>query len=67
MPYTLNPGGPNHEELSCLVGVYEYFMNLFEHHYPGENLPIREKIHKVNELTHEVDEVIHDVIHEVIR
>ena len=50
VPYTLNPGGPNHEELSCLVGVYEYFMNLFEHHYPGENLPIREKIHKVNEL-----------------
>ena len=50
VPYTLNPGGPNHEELSSLVGVYEYFMNLFEHHYPGENLPIREKIHKVNEL-----------------
>ena len=50
VPYTLNPGGPNHEELSCLVGVYEYFMNLFEHHYPGENPPIREKIHKVNEL-----------------
>ena len=50
VPYTLNPGGPNHEELSCLVGVYEYFMNLFEHHYPAENLPIREKIHKVNEL-----------------
>ena len=50
VPYTLNPGGPNHEELSCLVGVYEYFMNLFEHHYPGENPSIREKIHKVNEL-----------------
>jgi len=57
VPYTLNPGGPNHEELSCLVGVYEYFMNLFEYHYPGENLPIREKIHKVNELIaeHEKD------------
>ena len=50
VPYTLNPGGPNHEELSCLVGVYEYFMNLFEHHYPGETLPLREKIHTVNEL-----------------
>jgi cysteine desulfurase family protein (TIGR01976 family) len=42
VPYTLNPGGPNHEELSCLVGVYEYFMNLFEHHYPGENELIAE-------------------------
>jgi len=50
VPYTLNPGGPNHEELSCLVGVYEYFINLFEHHFPGENLSIREKIHKVNKL-----------------
>ena len=28
VPYTLNPGGPNHEELSCLVGIYEYFNNL---------------------------------------
>ena len=50
VPYTLNPGGPNHEELSCLVGVYEYFINLFEHHFPGENHSIREKIHKVNKL-----------------
>ncbi len=58
VPYTLNPGGPNHEELSCLVGVYEYFMNLFEHHYPGENLSIREKIHKVNELIAEHEKEI---------
>ena len=36
VPYTLNPGGPNHEELSCLIGVYEYFNNLFEHHFPGQ-------------------------------
>ena len=58
VPYTLNPGGPNHEELSCLVGVYEYFMNLFEHHYPGENLSIRQKIHKVNELIAEHEKEI---------
>ena len=50
VPYTLNPGGPNHEELSCLVGVYEYFINLFEHHFPSENPSTREKITKVNEL-----------------
>jgi len=50
VPYTLNPGGPNHEELSCLVGIYEYFINLFEHHFPGESLSVREKIHKVNKL-----------------
>ena len=50
VPYTLNPGGPNHEELSCLVGVYEYFINLFEHHFSGETLSVRDKIHKVNKL-----------------
>jgi cysteine desulfurase family protein (TIGR01976 family) len=50
VPYTLNPGGPNHEELSCLIGVYEYFNNLFEHHFPGEDGSVRDKIEKINEL-----------------
>ena len=50
VPYTLNPGGPNHEELSCLIGVYEYFNNLFEHHFPGQEGSVREKIVAVNEL-----------------
>ena len=50
VPYTLNPGGPNHEELSCLVGVYEYFNNLFEHHFPSEDCSVRQKINKINEL-----------------
>ena len=50
VPYTLNPGGPNHEELSCLVGVYEYFTSLYKHHFPGENCSVREQIQKVNEL-----------------
>ena len=50
IPYTLNPGGPNHEELSCLVGVYEYFINLFDHHFPEEDSSVRDKIQKVNDL-----------------
>jgi cysteine desulfurase family protein (TIGR01976 family) len=50
IPYTLNPGGPNHEELSCLVGVYEYFINLFDHHFPEEDISVRSKIQKVNDL-----------------
>ena len=50
VPYTLNPGGPNHEELSCLVGVYEYFNKLFEHHFPSEDFSVRQKINKINEL-----------------
>ena len=37
VPYTLNPGGPNHEALSSLIGIYEYFDNLYKHHFPDEN------------------------------
>ena len=29
VPYSLNPGGPNHEELSCLIGISEYFENFY--------------------------------------
>ena len=50
VPYTLNPGGPNHEELSCLIGIYEYFNNLYQHHFPGEDVSVRQKIEKVNGL-----------------
>ena len=50
VPYTLNPGGPNHEELSCLIGVYEYFNNLYEHHFPDKEASTRGKIEAVNEL-----------------
>ena len=57
VPYTLNPGGPNHEELSCLIGVYEYFNNLYEHHFPCKEASTREKIEAVNELiaVHEME------------
>ena len=57
VPYTLNPGGPNHEELSCLIGVYEYFNNLYEHHFPGQEASTRGKIEAVNELiaNHEME------------
>ncbi len=49
-PYTINPGGPNHEELVSLIGIYEYMMNLYSHHFNDDNLSIREKINKVNNL-----------------
>jgi len=57
VPYTLNPGGPNHEELSCLIGVYEYFNNLYDHHFPSKEASTREKIEAVNELiaVHEME------------
>ena len=50
VPYTLNPGGPNHEELVSLIGIYEYFLDLYNHHFSDKNISIRNKIEKVNEL-----------------
>ncbi len=54
-PYTINPGGPNHEELVSLIGIYEYFTNLYIHHFGSDELSILLRIKKINELiaTHE--------------
>ena len=49
-PYTINPGGPNHEELVSLIGIHEYFENLYKHHFHNTNLSIREKMEKINEI-----------------
>ena len=54
-PYTINPGGPNHEELASLIGIYEYMMKLYDHHFDDKTVSTRNKISKLNELisTHE--------------
>tara|TARA_A100001011_G_C14305587_1_gene842964 strand:+ start:2276 stop:3523 length:1248 start_codon:yes stop_codon:yes gene_type:complete len=57
-PYTLNPGGPNHEELSSLEGIYEYMINLYNHHYEKKDISIRKKIEKINKLISDHEEVI---------
>ena len=57
-PYTINPGGPNHEELASLIGIYEYFMALYKHHYNNDKLSIREKVQKVNKLIADHEEEI---------
>ncbi len=49
-PYTINPGGPNHEELSSLEGIYEYLINIYNHHYENKELSLLEKIKKINNL-----------------
>ena len=49
-PYTINPGGPNHEELVSLIGIYEYFENLYNHHFKNKKLSTLEKIDKINNL-----------------
>ncbi len=65
-PYTINPGGPNHEELASLIGVYEYFMNLYKYHYGDDNLKISEKIKKINHLIAKHEESIANPILECI-
>ena len=57
-PYTINPGGPNHEELVSLIGIYEYFDNLYNHHYNNTNVNILEKISKINNLISEHEKEI---------
>ena len=58
VPYTLNPGGPNHEELACLVGIAEYFDDLYEHHFDENNIKRLEKIDKINMLISKHEEKI---------
>ena len=57
-PYTINPGGPNHEELASLIGIYEYFDNLYFHHFNNTKISILEKISKINKLISEHEEEI---------
>ena len=57
-PYTINPGGSNHEELASLIGIYEYFMSLHKFHFNNEKLNIRKKINVVNEMISNHEEEI---------
>jgi len=50
VPYTLNPGGPNHEELASLIGIKEYFEDLYDHHFNDKNIKLLNKIKKINNL-----------------
>ena len=57
-PYTINPGGPNHEELCSLVGIYEYFESFYNHHFSDINKTLRDKVKKINELISKHEEKI---------
>ena len=38
------------EELSSLIGIYEYFENLYNHHFSNKKLKFFDRIQKVNNL-----------------
>ncbi len=62
-PYTINPGGPNHEELVSLLGIYEYLMELYNHHFSDQNIKIRNKIEEINQLiAHHEEEVANPIL-----
>tara|TARA_A100001011_G_scaffold388248_1_gene467507 strand:- start:1702 stop:2763 length:1062 start_codon:yes stop_codon:yes gene_type:complete len=65
-PYTLNPGGPNHEELSSLIGIYDYFDNLYKHHFKKEEPSILKKIEKINNLISKHEEEVGNPVLEYI-
>ena len=59
---TLNPGGPNHEETACLIGVSEYFDNLYDHHFPNSETNRRDKIRIINQLINKHEEKLANII-----
>ena len=58
IPYTMNPGGPNHEELACLSGVTDYYETLYSHHFTEQGLNLHEKGKKVFELIYNHEETL---------
>ncbi len=65
-PYTINPGGPNHEELVSLIGINEYFENLYSHHFKNKKIKIRDKIEKINKIISRHEEEITNPLLEFI-
>jgi len=61
-PYTLNPGGPNHEELVSLIGIFEYFNALYKHHFNDDEKSIRIKIDKLNKIISKHEEEIGNLL-----
>ena len=57
-PYTINPGGPNHEELVSLIGIFDYMMGLYKHHFDEQHSTTKEKIKKINTLIAKHEEEI---------
>ncbi len=65
-PYTINPGGSNHEELVSLIGIYEYLINIYNHHFNVQNLSLLKKIDRINNLISDHEEKIANPILEYI-
>ena len=67
VPYTLNPGGPNHEELACLSGLTDYYENLYDHHFNEKGIGLHEKGKKIFQLIHKHEEKLIKVLLEFLK
>jgi len=56
IPLTLNPGGPNHEELACLSGLTDYYEDLYNHHFSNQKLNLHEKAKEIFRLVYSHEE-----------
>ncbi|MDC3206769.1 aminotransferase class V-fold PLP-dependent enzyme, partial [Pelagibacteraceae bacterium] len=63
-PYTINPGGPNHEELVSIIGIYEYLENIYNHHFNDKF--DTNKVSRLNQLISEHEENLANPILEYI-
>ena len=50
IPLKLNPGGVNHELTAGLSGIVDYFDALYDHHFPGQQAGVRQRMQKVFRL-----------------
>ena len=67
VPYTLNPGGPNHEELACLSGLTDYYEDLYDHHFNENGISLHEKGKKIFQLIHGHEEKLIKVLLEFLK
>jgi cysteine desulfurase family protein (TIGR01976 family) len=56
IPLTLNPGGPNHEELACLSGLTDYYEDLYNHHFSDQKINLHEKGKAIFKLVYSHEE-----------
>jgi len=56
IPLTLNPGGPNHEELACLSGLTDYYEGLYNHHFTEQKINLHKKCKEVFKLIYNHEE-----------
>ena len=56
IPYTLNPGGVNHEETAALSGITDYYERIFNYHFGNDKINLHQKAKKVFKLFYHQEE-----------